>query len=128
MRPSDILQSIYYPDIRTTFSRICPDLRHDGKESTRTKQQQRLNPTGLTIVARIQLENEVLRFNDATEKIQTESGRTFCSGKCLHFTLLGLLNDRRKADQYFRGRITYVAKEFIEQKHLGSLKYTRIFQ
>jgi hypothetical protein len=116
------MPSVYYQDIRTTFSRICPDLRHDGKASTRTTQRHRLDPPGLTIVAFINNGHDK-PFKKAIEKIETSSGKRFCSTSFLHFTLLGLFNDERKCPDSpdEKDEIIKSAKEFIEQKHFGHL-------
>jgi hypothetical protein len=117
------MQSIYYSDIKTIFSRICPDLRHEGNDSTRTKQSKRLDPPGLTIVAMINGEKEQPPFRGVINKVQTNSGKTFCSNKFLHFTLLGLFNDERKRPDLKdeTDGIIRSAKDFIEQKQFGPI-------
>jgi len=116
------MQSIYYQDIKISFSRICPDLKHDGKESTRTKQRHHLDPPGLTVVALINNGHDE-PFKKAIEKVETSSGKRFCSTSFLHFTLLGLFNDKRKrpdsSDE--EDEINKSAKVFIEQRHFGHL-------
>ena len=114
-------QSIYYPDIKTSFTKICPYLEHLGKDSTIQKQLQILRPPGLTIIARIERTQEV-PFKEAIEKIQTRSGRRFCSSKCLHFTLLGLFNDKRMSNQIDKDEIIRSATAFIKRTHFRHVK------
>lgn len=90
-----------------------------GKKSTITKQLQILNPPGLTIVARVEIEREELLFKDVIEKIQAKSGKKLYSNKCLHFTLIGLFNDKRECKDSDTDQIINSTKEFIEQEHLG---------
>ena len=117
------MQGIYYSDIKTIFSRICPDFKHEGKESTRTKQSKRLDPPGLTIVAMINGRQEEQPFREVIKKVQTNGSKRFCSNKSLHFTLLGLFNDEREhpnskdeTDSMIRS-----AMDFIEQKQFGPI-------
>lgn len=114
-----MLHNIYYSDIKTKFTRICPNLNYVG-ESTLTKQRQKLKPPGLTIVARITGKEELL-FMEACQKIQTKSRKKFCSNNYLHFTLLGLFNNKRQSNRSYVNDIVSSAKEFIEQKHFGHL-------
>lgn len=115
------MQNIYYQDIRTTFTTICPNLEYHWKKSTVIKQLQILSPPGLTIIARIG-EEEEQPFKEAVTKIQNRSGKRFYSNKSLHFTLLGLFNDKRKSSQFYRNKIVRSTGEFIKRKHVGQMK------
>ena len=116
-----LLQCIYYSDIKTEFTRICPDLKFGG-ESTLTKQRKSLKPPGLTIVARITGQEE-LPFMEAVQKVRTESGKKFYANKFLHLTLLGLFNHKRKHSHSHANDIINSSKEFIEQKHYACMTF-----
>ncbi|MGH9978821.1 MAG: hypothetical protein ACRD8Z_23755 [Nitrososphaeraceae archaeon] len=117
------MQSIYYKDIKTIFSRICPDFKHEGKESTIEKQSKHLDPPGLTIAAMITGRKEEQPFREVIKKVQTNGGKTLCSNKFLHFTLLGIFNDERKCpdSKVETNSIIKTAKDFIEQKEFGPI-------
>ena len=115
------MHNIYYHDIKTTFTTICPSLEYPEKKSTITKQLQVLSPPGLTVIARIGVKEEQ-SFKEAVTKIQNKSGKSFCSNKSLHITLLGLLNDERKSGQFYRSKIVSSTRDFIKRKHFGHMK------
>jgi hypothetical protein len=115
------MHNIYYHDIKTTFTTICPSLEYPEKKSTITKQLQVLSPPGLTVIARIGVKEEQ-PFKETVTKIQNKSGKRFCSNKSLHITLLGLLNDERKSSQFYTSKIVSSTRDFIKRKHFGHMK------
>jgi hypothetical protein len=113
------MSSIYYSDIKTEFSKICPNSSRSGKESTIVKQNKILDPPGLTIVAHIE-EHEAIPFNYAISKI-LNSGRKFNPNRLLHFTLLGLFDGKRKNTMCDTDAIIKSSKQFIENRQIGPL-------
>ncbi|CAN5525300.1 hypothetical protein BH18THE2_BH18THE2_41630 [soil metagenome] len=94
------MSSIYYYDIKTEFSKICPNSYRSGKESTIVKQNKILDPPVLTIVAHIE-EHEAIPFNYVISKI-LNNGRKFSPNKLLHLTLLGLFDGKGKTQCVIR--------------------------
>jgi hypothetical protein len=58
------MPSIYYSDIRTQFSKVCPNSSLPGQDPTIEKQNKILDPPGITIVGHI-IEHEEIPFNYA---------------------------------------------------------------
>jgi hypothetical protein len=113
------MPSIYYSDIKTQFSKLCPNLSLLGQDPTIVKQNKILNPPGITIVGHI-IDSEAIPFNYAVSKI-LNSGRKFSPNKLLHFTLLGLFDGRRKNTIVDASSIVQSSKAFIESKRIGRL-------
>lgn len=109
--------NLYYADIKTTFYRICSDLATSEQKSTLHKQRQIYDPPGITIIAPIE-DKDQIPFKEAIEIMSSRT--TFQPTKKLHFTLLGLFDDKRINSSSLEP-ITSTVKEYIKQKHIGRL-------
>jgi hypothetical protein len=115
------MSNVYYSDIKTSFSRICPDMSPDPeRKSTLDKQRLILYPPGLTIVAQIEAKKEKSLFTHAIERIKSSERKFHLSTKVLHCTLLGLFGEKRVRAGDVDAIIQSV-KEFITRKSIGQL-------
>lgn len=88
------MSGIYYSDIKTQFSKICPNSYLPGQDSTIVKQNKIPDPSGITIVGHIE-GYEAIPFNYTVGKI-LNSGRKFNPNGLLRFALLSLFDDKKK--------------------------------